>query len=195
MHHESVQSFNETSRLSAELNVTFSTNNNDTAQSTFLDKIKGIGESMVSNSTSGDNELNISTLDSSVRSSSRQSLSFNTFSLGLNSTFANEPKEDDVESEMNCTFLEDSSEECSSTEMATPLTESKANRLNITMRRTKKQLQYDKSSKLNKKMVRNQLLGELENQAMATGLDKNQATDVLLLRRSKRLNESIRRKK
>lgn len=200
MHHDSAQSINETSRLSGEFNATFSMNNN-AVQSTFMDKIKAISQSMVSNQTSGDTEPNISTSNGSKLSSGRQSLSFNTFSLGLSSTFAKGAEDADVDSEMNCTFLDDSSENSSTNEVATPLTESNQNRLNVTLRRTKNKSRYEKASKMTMKMVQDQLLGETENQSMATDLGKNPASDVYRLRRGCRpvkkidYNETFRRKK
>lgn len=202
MHQESVQCQNETSLSSGELNATFTTNNNS-VQSTFLDKVKAISESMVSNQTFGDIELNISQprLSSGSRlSSDRQSLSFNTFSMGLSSAFASEAEDVVGDSVMNCSFLEDSSENSSTNEVATPLTESNQNRLNVTLRRTRIKSRHEKASKMTKKMVQNQLLNEMENQPMATNLGKNSASNELRLRRGGRpvkkidYNESMRRK-
>lgn len=194
MHHDSAQSFNTTMETNGDLNATFSASNQVT-QSTFLDKIKAINESMVSNSNSGDIEVTTgpSTLNCSSLSAGRQSLSFGTFSMGLSSTLVNETKEDDNE-EMNCTFLDDS-------ENTAPLSEVTENRLNITLRRSKKQPRYENASKMAKKIVRNQLVSDTENQPMATDLVNTSASDVRMLRSGSRpvkkidYNESIRRKK
>lgn len=185
MHHDSVQSFNDTSLSTGALDVTYSANNN-AVQTTFLDKIKAISDTIIaSNRTSIGDVLNTPRL-----SSSRQSLSFSTFSMGLSSTFAKGTNDDHVvdasESVMNVTFLEDSSEDNGTNEVATPLTESNQNRSHITLRRTKHKSRHEKASKVTKKMVRNQLLSETENQPMATDLGKKANSDVMLLRRGSR---------
>lgn len=209
MHHDSVQSLNSTIESNAtfqgESDATFSLNSNE-AQSTFLAKIKAISESMVSNTNSGDIEFTAgssnATLNSSTLSSHRESLSFSTFSMGLTSTYVQQTKDDDEhESVMNCTFLQDSNEDTSTNEAATPLSEINGNRLNVTLRRTRKQSRSEKPSKMAKKMVQNHVSSEAENQPMATGPGKNPASDVLRLRRGCRpvkkidYNETIRRKK
>lgn len=195
MHHDSVQCFNNTSLISGDLNATYSANNNAAAaQTTFLDKIKAISETIVASSRpSVGNEVTASILnmDTPRLSSSRQSLSFGTFSMGLSSTLAkdtaDEHDDDAADSVMNVTFLDDSSEANGTNEVATPLTESNQNRPNITMRRTKHKSRHEKASKVTKKMVRNQLLSGMENQPMATDLGTNVANaDVLLLRRGSR---------
>lgn len=194
MHHDSVQCFNDTSLVSGDLNATFSTNNN-AAQTTFLDKIKAISETIVaSNRASVGNEVTASivNMDTPRLSSGRQSLCFSAFTMGLSSTLATDTNDDHddydaAESVMNVTFLGDSSEENGTNEVATPLTESNQNRPNITMRRTKHKSRHEKASKVTKKMVRNQLLSGMENQPMATDLGKNVANaDVLMLRRGNR---------
>lgn len=193
MHQDSVQCFNDSSLVSGDLNATYSANNN-AAQTTFLDKIKSLsGSCVASNRTSVGSVLNASILNMNTPrlSSGRQSLSFSTFSMGLSSTFAsgtNDEHDDDVaESVMNVTFLGDSSEENGTNEVATPLTESNRTRSNVTLRRTKHKSRHEKASKVTKKMVRNQLLSETENQPMATDSGKNVANaDVLLLRRGSR---------
>lgn len=198
MHHDSVQFLNNTSESNATLpgesNATFSANNNVT-QSTFLDKIKAIA----SNSNSSDIEhTSVGSLDSSRLSIGLQSLSFNSFSLGLSSTFVKGAKDDDDESEMNCTFLEDSTENGSTNKMANPLSELNENHLNVTLRRTKTApKRYGKA----RKIAQNQQSSETENRAVATGMGEKSASDVLQLRRGSRpvkkidYNETIRRKK
>lgn len=189
MHHDSVQSLNDTGSFSGDLNATFSMINN-TMQTTFLDKIKAISESIASNQTTADVELStIGTFNGPRLSSSRQSLNFNAFTMGLSSTIvgqSNGNHDDDAdadESVMNVTFLEDSTEDNGTNEVATPLAESNQNRSNITLRRTRnKKSRHEKASKVTKKMVRNQLLSETENQPMATDSGNNTDSDVMLLR-------------
>lgn len=191
MHHDSVQSFNDTSSSAGDLNATFSLNNN-TVQTTFLDKIKAISEAIAqSDQTSDDTSAELNTRDTlngpRLSSNCRQSLSFNTFSMGLTSTLADGSNENDdadaSESVMNVTFLDDSSEDNGTNEVPTPLTESNRNRSNITLRRNRKKSRHEKASKMTKKMVRNHLLGDAENQPMATDSGKNANSDVMLLRR------------
>lgn len=191
-----------------ELNATFSASNN-AAQLTFLDKIKAINESMVSNANSDDIEMatvpssttTTTTTNRSRLSSGHQSLNFDTFSMGLSSTLVNEMKNDDDadESVMNCTFLEDSND--NNNESTTPFSEVNENRLNVTHRRTKKPSRYENASKSAKKIARNQVAGDTENQPMATSFANTSAPDVRLLRSGCRsvkkidYNESLRRKK
>lgn len=216
MHQDSVQSLNTSMESNAtipgESNATFSLNST-AAPPTFLAKIKAIGESMATNSNGGASECaagpSNATLNSSIVSNGRESLSFSTFSLGLTSTYVQQrtKADDDGESVMNCTFLEDSSENrnettSSNSETATPLSEINENRLNVTVRRTRNKSRYEKSSRLAKKIVQNQMSNGTENRPMATDLGKTAASDVLHRLRSgcrplKKIdyNESIRRKK
>lgn len=208
MHHD-VQSLNSTiesdATFSGESNATFSLNSNP-AQSSFLAKIKALSESTLPNSNPGDIAFTArssnATLNSSTVSSHRESLTFDAFSMGLSSTHVQQTKDDDEdESVMNCTFLEDSSENTNNNETAAPLTERNENRLNVTLRRTKNQSRFEKTSRIAKKILQNPVSNETENQPMATASGKNPATDVLRLRRGCRplkkidYNESIRRKK
>lgn len=78
-------------------------------QSLFLAKIKRLSESMISDNSVAVIEPSTSSLNESIQTKSntgRDSLSFNAFRMGLNSTFV---KVNETESDLDCTFLTETS--------------------------------------------------------------------------------------
>lgn len=188
MHQESVQSVND-SGITGESDVLNSMAAFDAQQLTFLAKIKMMSESLAANTSIGVFEPRSRSFnDSNSQSTSRRhSLSFDSFQLGLNSTFVKDSQDD---SDLNRTFLAE--EPVNTTfEEVLPMDGSR----NVTVRNNKKH------SKIKSRMSLIQLPSQKENQPMATRSNYSPASKTFILRRgcrSKKVdyNEtSLQRKK
>lgn len=188
MHQDSVQSAND-SQVMGESDVSNTMAAFDAQQSTFLAKIKMMSESLAANTSIEDFEPRSRSFnDSNSQSTSRRhSLSFNSFQMGLNSTFVKDTSDD---SELNRTFLAEEPENITFEEVL-PMNGIE----NVTVRNNKRQ------SKIKGRMSLNQLSSQKENQPMATRSSYSPASKTFILRRgcrSKKVdyNEtSLQRKK
>lgn len=187
MHQENAQNDGQTSLVGV-------TNAATTPQSTFLAKIKRMSESFMPSDVSiGVAGPNNSTLNGSNSTTRRHSLSFNTFRMGLNSTFV---KDTSGETDLNCTFLAEEPEN-QTHESPMPLSGIE----NVTVRKDKSTSRIDQS-RVKSQVVRNLYSRQKENQPMATGSHDSPASKTFVLRRGCRsikkvdYNEnSFRRKK
>lgn len=156
--------------------------------SVFLDEIKKLGQSMVSNNSIGGSlllndsnanfEVSGSSMGESYTMQKQSSLSFNSFEMGLNSTFV---REEDEDSELNRTFLTESDGN-RSREKKPALQELHSN---ITVR--KRNIRRKSSTSFFKKAIKTYSRLKKENQTPITAGDSvNRTSTSMVLRRSTR---------
>lgn len=179
MHEDNIESGYESSII-GESNAISTANNFGARESTFLSKIKRLSESFASNSSDIQDISNRSFNDSSSQSTNRRhSLSFNSFQIGLNSTFVKDANEN---SELNRTFVADGQPNISENENPTE---------NVTMR----------VKKTRNKINRSQSSSRKENQPLDTRSTSSPGSKTFVLRRGCRsikkidYNESFYRRK
>lgn len=195
MHEFSMQKVSETSALGSTIHLSV-TNQCNSSESSLLAKLKTFTESFMSSNanmsqstTSNTSVLsNTSMIDfegsfsqsmtQSTSTSARLSLSFNSFEMGLNSTFVKDSEHDEqAESELNQTFLCDDTDGDEFDENKTPPA---ANPSYITVRKSKKMAKGDQS-KMKSRINKNQ--AQKENQSTNTDLLN---TPNVVLRRGRR---------
>lgn len=177
MHQNSVRRVSENG-LSAEMIAANSTY--ASSHSSFLSKIKVMSESFIADESVGEQQSNDSTLNRSTSTNDRDSLSFNTFRLGLNSTFV---MEDSAGSVLDSSFLAEQDEN-ESVEETTP-SENNQNHLNVTIRKGNK-------IKTGLSKAKARLTSTLrEMHSMATGSRDTPAPKTYALRRAGRLVNKI----
>lgn len=184
MHQDSIQSIGDSSMLSPPTTA-------NTTESLFLEKIKIFSESLILNGENHDVSNNRS-MNNSKLTNSQHSLSFNSFEIGLNSTFV---KDTDAEadadtnaedSELNTTFSTNQLENTSHDETI-PLQEiqpqtlmcAETRNVNITMRRAKAMAQTE-TPKVKSKTRKYRSNGHKEN--------RSPYAKMMILRRAKKID-------
>lgn len=178
MHQDSIQSIGDNSLLSP------SATSNST-RALFLEKIKMFSESL----TSHDEEVNMSTLNDSQHTNNRNSLSFNSIEIGLNSTFVKDADDEPDDSKFNTTFTTEELENSIEVILTPPplqkqemrsLLCSEARNYNITKRRAKA---IEETPKVKTKAIHRRSRGHKENRS-----DNSSLLKKMVLRQAKRID-------
>lgn len=173
MHQNSIQSIGDTSIFS----VSTSSAVNST-HSSFLAKIKAFSATLTTDDSIAEHEPSNNPMNVSKSSENRHSLSFNSFRIGLNSTFV---KDADPDSEFNLSFVSEQTEAESRLDISS-LQQSQIHS-NVTVRRGKNNKNID-TPKVKKRIAKNHSRGQKENHLAAIGPGGSPSLNHMVLRRT-----------